>query len=204
MINIFNLQTKRLYFIALMMKYKDTKMLEYLNKSSIFFDSYQNKPIAHFDQSMLKDDWSQEKGEKLWLWYKWFLKLYFQISSHVFPITEAKNYNFVDEKEMFEFLNKIEKTQSWIRLVRLSNKVTYSWRLQIENNIIVDKQSTDIFHDRQRKDVNTRPCHDCIIRNINDDLDKLYKLGVCLKNIDNYETASYYYESKMKLFNTIK
>ena len=168
MINIFNLQTKRLYFIVLMMKYKDMKMLEYLNKSSIFFDSYQNKPIAHFDQSMLKDDWSMEKGKKLWSWYKWFLKLSIGISSKVIPITEAKNYNFVDEKEMFEFLNKIEKTQSWIRLVRLSNKVTYSWRLQIENNIIVDKQSTDIFHDRQRKDVNTRPCHDCIIRNINE------------------------------------
>ena len=204
MINIFNLQIIRLYFIALMMKYKDMKMLEYLNKSSIFFDSYQNKPIAHFDQSMLKDDWSMEKGKKLWSWYKWFLQLSIEISSKVIPITEAKNYNFVDEKEMFEFLNKIEKTQSWIRLVRLSNKVTYSWRLQIDNNIIADKQSTDDFHDRQRKGVNICSRHDCETRSINDDLDKLYKLGVWLKNIHNYETASYYYESKMKLFNTIK
>ena len=219
MVNALNLQLMRYASFVYFVKYNDRRIFEYLNKLSIFYDAYECKPVVFYHPSLKNYEWSKSKSE-LWMCLKWIVEDILHTLNSNIPISEAKNYNFINEKEMFRFLNQIEQTGSWIRLVRISNKVTCSWRLQIERSYLADKHRIKTLENQQQKPgVNICSCVDCRQLNIDDQTDQLHKLGIWLKDkhkndmdsndmhnndMDNYEEGQFYLSSQINLFGNIK
>ena len=131
MFNIFNTSYSRGMLCGLLIKNNIwLKLFKYFENSSVFYNSYKKQPFAFFKHDLMEFKWDQEDD---WACAKWFTEKVIGTIGFI-PTLDAKDYFFVSEEEMYKFIDNIRQEHSYIKIINMTNKVTYSCRINIRES----------------------------------------------------------------------
>ena len=196
MINLFAVDTFRGSFLR-KIKIPDYIWYEYMNKSWLFYDVYENKLYA-FRNPKLE---TQCDGSHLWACYERFIQEFWNHISFI-PVFEAQTYNFISESVMLDFLEMMKRSMCWLRLISITNKVRYSWRISV-CNISLEGQNQSCLYKNDALGVNVWAWSWCKSTEKTEDMIEVYQSGIWLNEYQAGDQIRAWLNSTINLWESI-
>ena len=109
----------------------------------MFYDAHTDMIYSYFHSSVIINKWNEDKNCVCSKWFTIKVLKTFEF----FPILDAKDYHFINKYEMNKFFDKIRQKWCYPRIIRITDKVTSSCRLEVFHSTLLDKSQIKEIED---------------------------------------------------------